>query len=178
MHIVPIRNKSIFGYGGNIDIHSLLPKTPLVFPGMKYAGPNNPLHEQIQTDDLKFNEKTGEVDRCSIKINPGNYPTSDLDNIALRHDTEYNFAEKTDDPLKYKHLADQRMLKQIKKLNTPFNSLWNVYQKVLENITAGIIKLKYKLGFGVKMTDIINEMKTSRKRTPRSLKKKYLIRNI
>lgn len=160
--------------GGAVDIHSALPNIPLVPPGLKYLGPKNDLESQIQTEKLEFDENTGEVKRDSIFINPGHHPTSDLDNIALRHDSEYFKAEKTDNPLKFKHLADLRMLREIKKLKTPINSAWNIYQKVLEKITQGIIGAKYKFGFGVKMSDILNHLRNSRKRTEKTLRKELI----
>ena len=73
--------------GSAIDLHNLLPKIPLILPGHRYAGPNNPLEQQIQMDKLVNDPGTGKVDRNSIFINPRNEPTSPLDEIALRHDT-------------------------------------------------------------------------------------------
>ncbi len=137
-----------------------------MIPGMKYAGPNNPLEQQIKTERLKFNQSTGEVNGSTIFINPGNEPVSALDAIALRHDCEYlNASTKGSNELRYKHLADARMIEAIKNM-APIDKItpWNVYQKVVSGIAKGLITAKYKLGLGIGFRTIVNFLQENPKK--------------
>ena len=162
-----------------MDIHKLLPKFPIMIPGMKYAGPNNPLDQQIQTDKLVFDHKSGTVNRASIFINPGNEPVSPLDEIALRHDCEYfNASSMGSDELRYKHMADARMIEAIENIApTKNNSAWNVYQKVVSGLAKWFIKAKYKLGLGIGIRGIVSYLQNTKNNKDEKTLKKLLIKN-
>ena len=167
-----------------MDIHKVLPKFPIMIPGMKYAGPNNPLEQQIQTDKLIFDHKTGTVNKSSIFIYPGNEPVSPLDEIALRHDCEYlNASTKGSDELRYKHIADARMIEAIENITPSKNNTpWNVYQKVVSGLAKWFIKAKYKMGLGIGIRGIVSFLqKTKNKKEEKTLKNaliknKYILR--
>lgn len=126
--------------GGNgVDLHSFLPKVDLTFPGMRYAGSGNPLQKQIQILKLRFYSETGQVDKSSIIINPGNDPTSELDTIALFHDCEYHFAERQAYPLQFKYLAVATMLLAMKNIKRP------THQKAMALIKKSSYGLKIKV---------------------------------
>ena len=157
-----------------MDIHKVLPKFPIMIPGMKYAGPNNPLEQQIQSDKLIFDHKSGTVNRSSIRVIPGNEPVSALDEIALRHDCEYLNAQRMgSDELRYKHMADARMIEAIENIPPGKNKTsWDVYQRVMVSLAKWFIKGKYKLGLGVRNTSIVSYLqKTKNKKTEGPLKK-------
>ena len=162
-----------------MDIHKVLPKFPIMIPGMKYAGPNYPLEQQIQTDKLIFDHKTGTVNRNSIFINPGNEPVSPLDEIALRHDCEYlNASRMGSDELRYKHMADARMIEAIEKIPSNKNkSAWDVYQRVVSGLAKWFIKAKYKLGLGVGIRGIVSYLINTKNKKEERQMKKALIKN-
>ena len=167
--------------GTAVDLHSLLPNIPLMLPGHRYAGPNNPLDKQIQTDKLVHDPGTGTVDRKSIVINPGNEPTSPLDEIALRHDTEYNYAStRGDQELNLKHMADKRMVDDIDNLQSRSNQpgLMGVYQNVMAGLTRGVIDAKYKLGLGVDMRQIYKQIRYSKKYTKKALENELIKKGL
>ena len=162
-----------------MDIHKVLPKFPIMIPGMKYAGPNNPLEQQIKTDRLIFDHKSGTVNRSSIVLIPGNEPVSPLDEIALRHDCEYlNASTKGSDELRYKHMADARMIEAIEKIPHSKNkSAWDVYQRVVSSLAKWFIKAKYKLGLGVGIRGIVSYLQNTRKHIDERVLKNALIKN-
>lgn len=136
-----------FKEGGDIDLHSLLPKIPLNPPGFKYLGPNNPLSEQV---DLE----TG-IPR------PGHEPTNDLDRISLKHDLLYNRAEEEGinkkDILQRKHYADAIFIKEAEL--TPGKSWW---EKAWNWISRKIIGGKMKLGLGITADHVIDNLKNAK----------------
>jgi hypothetical protein len=133
-----------FKQGGDIDLHSLLPKIPLVPPGFNYLGPNNPLEKQVDME-------TG-IPR------KGHEPTNNLDKIALKHDLLYNKAEKEGkskgDILKMKHAADKIFVEEAEA--APSNGWW---EKAWNWISRNIIKGKLKLGLGISDYNVISNLK-------------------
>src|SRR5438552_11187368 len=110
--------------GGDIDLHSLLPKTPLNPPGFRYLGPNNPLEKQVDEHGIPHK---------------GQEPTSALDAIALKHDLLYDRAERMakprangepginkDDVLRMKHEADKIFVEEAKQAPKE-----NLYQRIM-----------------------------------------------
>ena len=89
-----------------IDLHKvigklpIIPKRGLIMLSMKYCGPYNPLEKQLIYDQkgniLKY------ID----------YPTGKTDEICSQHDVDYSLAKS----LKYKHIADQKIIDSINKL--------------------------------------------------------------
>ena len=162
-----------------MDLHKVLPKFPIMIPGMKYAGPNNPLEEQIKTDRLNFDYKSGKVLPSTIFINPGNEPVSALDEIALKHDCEYlNASTMGSEELRYKHLADARMIYAIENMKPSKNNTpWNIYQNVVSGLAKGFIKAKYKLGLGIGIRGIVSFLSNTKKEKEEKILKNAIIKN-
>ena len=144
-----------------IDIHKaigklpIIPKKGFVLPNMHYCGAYNPLDKQLVYD------KNGNILRYIQK------PTGETDRICSQHDVDYTLAKS----LKDKHVADERMIKSIKKL--PYNQ-----QQYGTFLVKNIIRSKKKLGLGVENHNkILSEElhKAKRKNFPR---RRIIVNNI
>ena len=123
-----------------IDIHqkigklSIIPKRGFTLPNMHYFGPYNPLEKQ-----LIYNQN-GNILRYIQK------PTGKTDEICAQHDVDYSLAKS----LKYKHIADKKMIDSINKL--PYNQQqWGTF------LIKNIINSKKKFGLGNNPNKILSQ---------------------
>ena len=98
-------SKKISSTGGAIDIHKAIlkvaPKEGFVMPGHRYAGPGNPLEEQ-----LKYDPKTGQI------LEIYQQPTGKTDAVSMQHDVDYSVCgnKPKSDQVKCKNDADRKMV--------------------------------------------------------------------
>ena len=98
-------SKKISPTGGAIDIHKAIlkvaPKKGFVMPGHRYAGPGNPLEEQ-----LKYDPKTGQI------LEIYQQPTGKTDAVSMQHDADYSVCgnKPKSDQVKCKNDADRKMV--------------------------------------------------------------------
>ena len=144
-----------------IDIHKaigklpIIPKRGFVLPHMNYCGAYNPLDKQLIYD------KNGNILRYMQK------PSGYTDAICAQHDVDYTLAKN----LKDKHIADEKMIKDINEL--PYNK-----QQYGTFLVKNIIRSKRKLGLGVEdHNKILSEElhKSKRKNYPR---RKIIVNHI
>jgi hypothetical protein len=115
-----------------MDIHKLIGKLPrpkkgFVWPGHKYTGPYNPLHDQLDENDVPI---------------IGQEPINQVDEISMKHDICYR-----DNP-KGKNQCDKEMLLRLDQLK-PEN--WR--ESIDKTAIKTIIGTKANLGLGIKWTD-------------------------
>lgn len=111
-----------------MDIHRVIGKLPrpkkgFVWPGHRYTGPYNPLHEQLDENDLPI---------------IGQEPVNKVDEISMRHDICYR-----DNPTEKKQ-CDDVMLNELNNLK-PEN--WR--ESIDKRAIGTIISTKSKLGLGI-----------------------------
>ena len=122
--------------GAAMDIHNFIGKLPrpkkgFVWPGHKYTGPYNPLHEQLNENDLPI---------------IGQEPVNPIDEISMRHDICYR-----DHPHEKKR-CDNVMLEELDNIK-PKN--WR--ESIDKRAIGTIMSTKSKLGLGIKWTDSLAE---------------------
>ena len=122
--------------GAAMDIHNFIGKLPrpkkgFVWPGHKYTGPYNPLHEQLNENDLPI---------------IGQEPVNPIDEISMRHDICYR-----DHPHEKKR-CDNVMLEELGNIK-PKN--WR--ESIDKRAIGTIMSTKSKLGLGIKWTDSLAE---------------------
>ena len=121
-----------------MDIHNAIGKLPrpkkgFVWPSHKYTGPYNPLHEQLDENDLPI---------------VGQEPYNKVDEISMRHDICYR------DHPKSKPMCDGEMLKELDDLKTE-----NWRETIDKTVVKGIISAKKRLGLGIQWTnELANEL--------------------
>ena len=126
-----------------IDIHKTIGKLPIIpkrgftLPNMNYCGPYNPLEKQLIYD------QKGNILRY---IQP---PIGKTDSICAQHDVDYTLSRN----LKDKHIADQKMIDSINKLNYK-DKQWGTF------LVKNIISSKKTLGLGndFNMKDLSKEL--------------------
>ena len=97
-------------------------KTGFVLPKHRFAGPNNPLHLQLDSKDNPL---------------PGNEPCNDVDVISMRH----NICYRDNDTLAEKRKCDRKMLTELNALVPKGRR-----EKVDRQLVRGIIGLKHRMG--------------------------------
>jgi len=96
------------GYGGGLDIHKAIlkvaPKKGFVMPGHRYAGPGNPLEQQ-----LRYDPNTGQI------LEIYQQPTGRTDAVSMQHDVDYSVCgnKPKNDQVKCKNDADRKMVKAL-----------------------------------------------------------------
>jgi hypothetical protein len=95
------------------------PKKGFVLPSHHYTGPYNPLHKQLDKNDVPL---------------PGQEPFNEVDKISLNHDICYRDAQLT------KKQCDNEMLKKLNKLDPK-----NLRESIDKNLVQTIIGLKQNL---------------------------------
>ena len=130
-------NRILLGKG--FDIHKAIGKLPRpkkgwVLPGYKYAGPFNPLDEQLDEDDNPL---------------PGHEPFNQIDEIALHHDICYRDSNNKKD----KHVCDKKMLNNLKTIKPK-----NFREKVDRKLVQGVIGFKRMAGLSINQKKIINNL--------------------
>ena len=115
-----------------MDIHKAIGKLPrpkkgFVWPNHKNTGPYNPLHDQLDENDLPI---------------VGEEPYNKVDEISMRHDICYR------DHPNDKGGCDDDMLKELENLQ-PTNSR----ESFEKNEIAGIMSTKKRYGLGIKWTN-------------------------
>ena len=103
-----------------MDIHSTIGKLPrpkrgFVWPHHKYTGPWNPLHEQLDVNDVPI---------------AGQEPYNAVDKISMHHDICYR-----DNPTK-KKACDDTMLNELNNLE-PKNWRESIDKKLITGIMSG-----------------------------------------
>ena len=114
-----------------MDIHRVIGKLPrpkkgFVLPFHKYTGPYNPLHEQLDENDLPL---------------PGQEPYNAVDAISMRHDICYRDHGAAKEG---KHACDDEMLKELDVLEPK-----GIRERIDKKLVRSIIGTKRKLGMGI-----------------------------
>ena len=118
-----------------MDIHKIIGKIPFkprkgfVLPSHKYTGPYNPLHEQVDANDLPL---------------PGQEPFNNVDAISMRHDICY----RDHDTKKGKADCDNEMLAELEVLKPD-----NIREKIDRKQVQSIIKSKRRMGWGIQWSN-------------------------
>ena len=102
------------------------PKKGFVLPFHKYTGPYNPLHEQLDENDLPL---------------AGQEPYNAVDTISMRHDICYRDHGATKEG---KHACDDEMLKELDVLEPK-----GIRARIDRKLVRSIIGTKRKLGLGL-----------------------------
>ena len=115
-----------------MDIHKAIGKLPrpkkgFVWPNHKYTGPYNPLHDQLDENDLPI---------------VGEEPYNKVDEISMRHDICYR-----DHPTDKKK-CDEVMLKELENVQPK-----NLREYSDKNKITGIMAAKKRYGLGIKWTN-------------------------
>ena len=142
--------------GAIMDIHKIIgylprPEKGWVLPSHKYTGPYNPLHKQLDENDVPI---------------IGQEPYNKVDEISMRHDICYR------DKPREKNKCDKVMLNELDALEPQ-----NRREKFDKFITTKVIGAKNKLGLGIKWTNrLANEL---HKPIKKKFKKRYVfVRNV
>ena len=128
--------------GKGVDIHKAIgklpkPKSGWTLPGYNYAGPYNPLHNQLEHDSF------GNITKIYQK------PTGPTDAVAMQHDVDYTICK---NDKKCKHEADKKMVQSLDAI--PWNERqWGHW------FARNTIASKRKLGLG--------GAKKNKKKTPK-----------
>ena len=118
-----------------MDIHRVIGKIPFkpkkgfVLPSHKYTGPFNPLHEQLDENDLPL---------------PGQEPFNNVDAISMHHDICY----RDHDTKKGKLHCDNKMLAELEVLKPK-----DIREKIDRKIVQSIMKSKQRMGWGIQWTN-------------------------
>ena len=118
-----------------MDIHRVIGKIPFkpkkgfVLPSHKYTGPFNPLHEQLDGNDLPL---------------PGQEPFNNVDVISMHHDICY----RDHDTKKGKLHCDNKMLAELEVLKPK-----DIREKIDRKLVQSIMKSKQRMGWGIQWTN-------------------------
>ena len=111
-----------------MDIHKIIGKIPFkpkrgfVLPSHKYTGPFNPLHEQLDRNDLPL---------------PGQEPYNNVDAISMQHDICY----RDHDTKKGKIDCDDKMIAELEVLKPK-----DIREKIDKKLVQSIMKSKQRMG--------------------------------
>ena len=110
-----------------MDIHAMIGKLPrpkkgFMLPGHRYTGPYNPLHQQLDENDVPI---------------PGQEPFNAVDAISMRHDICYRDHGAT---MEGKHGCDDEMLRELDVLHPK-----GLREKIDRKIVRAIIGKKNQL---------------------------------
>ena len=118
-----------------MDIHKIIGKIPIkpkrgfVLPSHKYTGPYNPLHEQLDENDVPL---------------PGQEPYNNVDAISMRHDICY----RDHDTKKGKADCDNDMLAELEVLKPE-----NIREKIDRKLVQSIMGAKRRMGWGIQWSN-------------------------
>ena len=118
-----------------MDIHKIIGKIPFkpkrgfVLPSHKYTGPFNPLHEQLDRNDLPL---------------PGQEPYNNVDAISMQHDICY----RDHDTKKGKIDCDDKMIAELEVLKPK-----DIREKIDKKLVQSIMKSKRRMGWGIQWSN-------------------------
>ena len=117
-----------------MDLHAMIGKLPrpkrgFMLPGHKYTGPYNPLHLQLDENDVPI---------------PGQEPYNAVDAVSMRHDICY----RDNGSIEGKHGCHDVMLKELDLLEPK-----GLREKIDRKLVRTIIGKKRKYGMGIEWTN-------------------------